>query len=94
MTYRRFHWRLVNIGGRVLGIGFALAGTFGLLQIIFVDTPPGSDFVLFLVVCIFALVVGVLALLAKPERPDLESHSGEPQMTAARDYTWWTGEPK
>ena len=94
MSYKRFHWRLVNIGGRVLGIGFVFVGALGLFQITFIDTRPVSDLMLVLVVCIFALVVGILALLAKPERPDLESHLAEPQRAAARRFTWWTGEPK
>ena len=92
MSYKRFHWRLVTFGGRILGIGFVLAGAVGLLQIILVDIPAGSDFVL--VVCIFALLVGILALLAKPERPDLDNHLGAPQSAAKRRFTWWTGEPK
>ena len=87
MSYSRWHWRTFNVLARLFGVGFLVVGLFGLFQLLFVRAQGEGDVVLVLAICSFAVVVGILVILVKPYRPDLET------QTSAR-RTWWTGEPK
>ena len=94
MSYSRRHWRTFNVLARLTGIGFLVGGLVGLSQILFANVAPGEYVVLTFGVSCFAVLVGVLMILVKPYRPDLDGYASAFRTTEARRRTWWTGEPQ
>jgi hypothetical protein len=88
-------WRIFNVLARLTGIVFLFNGLFGVLSFTLVASHCfDSTVAVGLSAFGFACVVGVLTMLVKPYRPDLDALQSAPRANAPRRRTWWTGEPK
>ena len=88
-------WRIVNVLARLTGIAFFLVGLYGLLTFaLLASRGNDSTAAVGLVAFGFALLVGVLVLLVKPFRPDLDGLESALGAATPRRRSWWTGEPK
>ena len=74
----RTHWQIFNIGARIVGVCFTLAGfvisVFGIIQLLDVNAVPTSELWMKATNLIVGLVIfslGILLVLARRYRPDL-----------------------